>query len=241
MSSFNDQLLYEFMTNFYGYGTYKGKMWFIGMEEGGGNSFEEIQNRLIAWEQMARLELLDIQSFHEKINMNYWFGSTAKLQTTWNKAIRVFLSSQGINPTLEMVRTYQSEQFARVNSETCILELLPLPSRSIKDWIYTQYPSLQILQNRQTYMEEVAPIRVPYIRDKISSLKPKWVVFFGLDSRYQSHWKDIANVTFKHLTRGSYSYLIADSKDTRFAISSHPATKGIKNDYFYQLGQVLAA
>lgn len=241
MSSFNDQLLYEFMTNFYGYGTYKGKMWFIGMEEGGGNSFEEIQNRLTAWEQMARLELLDIQSFHKKIEMNYWFGSTAKLQTTWNKAIRIFLSSQGKNPTPEMVRTYQSEQFARVNSETCILELLPLPSRSVKHWIYANYSSLQILQNKQTYMEEVAPIRVPYIRDKISLFKPKQVVFFGLDSRYQSHWNKIAGVTFKHLKRGSYLYLIADSKDTRFAISSHPATRGIKNDYFYQLGQVLAA
>ena len=84
------------MTNFYGYGTYKGKMWFIGMGEGGGNSFEEIQNRLTAWEQMERLELLDIRSFHEKIEMNRWFGLTAKLQTTWNKAIRIFLSSQRI-------------------------------------------------------------------------------------------------------------------------------------------------
>ena len=241
MSSFNDELLYEFMTNFYGYGTYTGKTWFIGMEEGGGNSFEEIQNRLTVWEQMASLELLDIQSFHEKIEMNHWFGSTAKLQTTWNKAIRVFLSSQGINPTSEMVRTYQSEQFARVNSETCILELLPLPSPSIKDWIYAHHSSLKILQNRQTYMEEVTSIRVPYIRDKISLFRPRQVVFFGLDSRYQLHWKDIANVTFKYLTSGSYSYLIADSKDTRFAISSHPAAKGITNDYFYQLGQVLAA
>lgn len=175
---------------------------------------------------------LDVRSFHEKIDMNRWFGSTAKLQTTWNKAIRILLSSQGINPTQEMVRTYQSEQFARVNSETCILELLPLPSRSISHWIYADYSFLEILQNRQTYIKEIAPIRVCYLKNKINSFKPKWVVFFGVNYKYQLYWNEIANVTFKRLTRGSYSYLIADSEDTRFAISLHPAAKGITNDYF---------
>lgn len=190
---------------------------------------------------MERLELLDVRSFHEKIKMNRWFGATAKLQTTWNKAIRIFLASQGINPTQEMVRTYQSEQFARVNSETCMLELLPLPSRSISHWIYADYSSLEVLQNRPTYLKEIAPIRTRYLKNKVASFKPRWVVFFGANSKYQQHWNDIAGVNFKHLTRGSYSYLIADSQDTRFAISLHPAAKGIKNDYFYQLGQVLTA
>lgn len=172
--------------------------------------------------------------------MNRWFGSTAKLQTTWNKAIRIFLSSQGINPTQEMVRTYQSEQFARVNSETCILELFPLPSRSISHWIYANYSSLETLQNRQTYTDKIAPIRVRYLKNKITSFKPRQVVFFGVDFKYQLYWNEIADVTFKRLTGGSYSYLIADSKDTRFVISLHPAAKGIKNDYFCQSGQVLA-
>jgi hypothetical protein len=87
----------------------------------------------------------------------------------------------------------------------------------------------------------LAPIREDYLKKKITLCKPRWVVFFGVNSKYQSYWNKIAGVTFKHLTRGSYSYLIADSKDTRFAISSHPATKGIQNDYFYELGQVLTA
>ena len=46
---FNDQLLNEFVEKFYGYGDYNGQFWFIGMEEGGGNSFSEIDNRLNAW------------------------------------------------------------------------------------------------------------------------------------------------------------------------------------------------
>ena len=44
----NDQLLTEFFQNFYGYGNYRGQFWFIGMEEGSGNSFSEINTRLSA-------------------------------------------------------------------------------------------------------------------------------------------------------------------------------------------------
>lgn len=38
---FDDQLLGEFVHNFYGYGSYGGQFWFIGMEEGGGDSFSQ--------------------------------------------------------------------------------------------------------------------------------------------------------------------------------------------------------
>jgi hypothetical protein len=36
---FDDQLLERFMCTFYGYGNYRGAYWFVGMEEGGGDSF----------------------------------------------------------------------------------------------------------------------------------------------------------------------------------------------------------
>lgn len=51
METFNDDDLSQFMKTFYGYGTLSAKFWFIGMEEGGGNSFTEVQARLSAWEQ----------------------------------------------------------------------------------------------------------------------------------------------------------------------------------------------
>ncbi len=41
---FNDQLLQNFMQRFYGYGTYAGDYWFVGMEEGGGNLLVEKPN-----------------------------------------------------------------------------------------------------------------------------------------------------------------------------------------------------
>jgi hypothetical protein len=44
--SSNDQLLSHFMQTFYGYGNYQGDYWFIGMEEGGGDTWAEVQQRL---------------------------------------------------------------------------------------------------------------------------------------------------------------------------------------------------
>ena len=38
---FDDSLLETFAETFYGYGNYNGPYWFIGMEEGGGDSFDQ--------------------------------------------------------------------------------------------------------------------------------------------------------------------------------------------------------
>ena len=41
---FDDELLQAYIDTFYGFGKYEGKYWFIGMEEGGGGTFEEIES-----------------------------------------------------------------------------------------------------------------------------------------------------------------------------------------------------
>jgi hypothetical protein len=50
----DESLLQEFMSNFYGYGNYAAPYWFIGMEEGGGDTIEEITRRLTVWDQRGR-------------------------------------------------------------------------------------------------------------------------------------------------------------------------------------------
>ena len=79
---FNDQLLNEFVENFYGYGDYNGQFWFIGMEEGGGNSFSEIDNRLNAWTLRGKHELEDLAQYHAEIGLTDWFNDNPKLQST---------------------------------------------------------------------------------------------------------------------------------------------------------------
>jgi hypothetical protein len=48
------------MHNFYGYGDYRGAYWFVGMEEGGSDSFDEVAKRLRLWDERGRRELEDV-------------------------------------------------------------------------------------------------------------------------------------------------------------------------------------
>ena len=43
----NDRLLNDFISSFFGYGNYRGDCWFIGMEEGGGGTLDEVSRRFV--------------------------------------------------------------------------------------------------------------------------------------------------------------------------------------------------
>ena len=52
MDHFDDTLLADFAQTFYGYGDYNGDYWFVGMEEGGGDSFQYIENCIVTWDRL---------------------------------------------------------------------------------------------------------------------------------------------------------------------------------------------
>jgi hypothetical protein len=134
--SLNGYPLSEFIENFYGYGNYDGDYWFIGKEEGGGNTLNEIQERLSLWERRGKRELEDIADYHIALGDKRYFTHPFAIQSTWNKLIRMVLAVQQEPQTTDMVRTYQREKLGRLDGDTCLLELLPLPSRSTGEWIY---------------------------------------------------------------------------------------------------------
>jgi hypothetical protein len=81
---FNDLALEEYATNFLGYGRLDAPVWFIGMEKGGGNSFEEITRRIEAWAELGRNSAEDIYRYHVAIGIQEWFsGPRPRLQSTW--------------------------------------------------------------------------------------------------------------------------------------------------------------
>lgn len=73
METLNDDDLRQFIKTFYGYGNLASRFWFIGMEEGGGNSFAEVQARLSVWMQLGKPELADLRDFHLLIGMPEFF------------------------------------------------------------------------------------------------------------------------------------------------------------------------
>ena len=231
----DDQLLEGFIHEFYGYGNYAGTYWFIGMEEGGGNKFKEIADRLNAWQKMGKHELEDLEKYHVEIRRPYYFNDQAKLQPTWNKLIRILLSSKNsvLKIEKEEVREYQKMLLGRLNGETCLVELLPLPSPSRNRWFYAQHSRLPYLTTREKYEQTLYPDRISHLRQRINEYKPKVVIFYG--SGYREYWKSIAKIDFSE----SHGISIGRSESTLFIITKHPSTKGITNEYFHQVGKII--
>ncbi len=236
----DDHLLQNYIDTFRGYGNYRGDFWFIGKEEGGGGSIDDVRQRLTAWSGRGRRELEDVYDYHEAIGVTHLFGQHPKIQPTWGKLIRSLLKAKGQEATLDQIRGYQGQNLARAGGETCLLELLPLPSPNAGRWLYSDYSQLLQLRERQVYKEFYAAQRANDIRQRILEYKPRVVVFYSSDAWYQQWWNIIAaGVRFSSHVREGFQY--GDDGSTLFVITKHPTARGVTNQYFEAIGDLIAA
>ncbi len=240
---FNDELLKSFISNFYGYGNYKGKYWFVGLEQGGGNSFNEIEQRLNIWAQNNKPELEDAAEYHNAIGLGHFFDATKpKQQSTWARLIRTIYGFEGNHHTdilAKQVSTYQRDKFLRRDSDSCSIELLPLPSPSMNDWLYAKHSTLDELQSRKRYREQFSEQRATVIRRRIVEYRPQLVMFYGLHPEYRVWWEKIANQTFSEKSvTDKLSAEFAFNEHTVFIISRHPVAHGTTNEYWHNVGRI---
>ena len=231
----NDKFLEHFIWTYYGSGNYAGNYWFIGMEEGGGTTFKRVQKRLETWQTLGEEELVDLYDFHAGINYLDYFKDPVKLQHTWMQQARIILASKGLPSTREQIRTYQRNIIGRKNSESCLLELLPLPSPNTSTWHYNQWSTLSYLKDRKAYREYCIPRRIDHIQTQIKIHLPKVVVFFS--TSYTPYWQQIAGKAVSFQDKEGFS--LGKSASTTFVICKHPAARGIPNAYFEKIGLYL--
>jgi hypothetical protein len=231
---FDDQLLDEFVHNFYGYGNYCGRFWFIGMEEGGGATFSEVANRLEAWTRRDRREIDDVAEYLAAIGITYLHNNRPRLQSTWSGLIRILLSSEGQVPTTEQVREYQRISLGRLTGNTYLAELFPLPSPSLGHWLYAQHSALPYLVDRKTYRQHCFTFRSAYLRKRIGEERPVVVVFYGFS--YRMYWQEVAGVDLLPEPDGVYT---GRNGSTLFIVTRHPADRGVTNEYFHQVGRLI--
>lgn len=225
------------MHGFYGYGNYKAPFWFIGMEEGGGGSLDEIRQRLATWDMRGHRELEDVADYHRAFGITKHWDEPVRLQSTWNKLIRVLMSIKRQEHSQQDLKDYQRDHLGRANDETCLLELMPLPSPGTSKWLYGDISSLPYLANRQSYLEEVAPLRIRHIRSQIASYNPPVVLFYSLG--YMNYWQEIAGVDLEQQKiEGIYS---AHTKKTLFVVMKHPQAHSTGNEYFWHVGKWIFA
>lgn len=233
----DDELLLKFINTFYGSGNFQGRFWFVGMEEGGGKSFDEIESRLIAWKELGAGELVDLYDFHSKINVHEYHSDPIKLQKTWGQLIRIYLSAQKNLLTTENLKSYQKAHLGRADDDTCLLELMPLVSPGIGQWNYQKWSKMPSLQSRNVYLATYIQSRCDHIRAMILTRSPKVVVFYG--NSYQKWWKQIAGeeVVFGQIQ----NVLYGNNAATNFVISQHPSARNCTNAYFESIGKNIAS
>ena len=231
MALLDDDAVTTFIETFYGYGNWSAPVWFVGMEEGGGGTPEEIAKRIAAWAQRGRNELEDLVEYHHAIGVTRHFGG----QSTWAKLIRILCAIRGETPTQDDVRRVQADRFGRRNGDTALLELLPLPSRRMNQWMHAQLTTIPYLATREAYAAQVRPARVHRLRERLEAYRPRFVIFYG--AAYLSWWSEIAGVAL--VIDSNAGFAIAAREGTTFGVTKHPAARGLTTDYFARFGEAI--
>ena len=251
----DSRLLQKYIEHFYGYGELTADFWYIGMEEAGGETEDEIVQRVIRWDELGQGTVVDNADLHEAvqdkrgISLSYLFKQPVKIQRTWAKLIRIYIATKGqCNVSVEAVRNCQSSFWGRRGSNTCLLELMPLPSPNVKMWNYGDWSNLPELSTRAEYQLQLTDCRLEKLRGLIHEHKPRCVVFYSVGRKYLSHWSDIAGVdigtiepesvcTGKKGTQFTAKFVL--SGETLYSVVSHPSTWGITNKYYTTVGNII--
>jgi hypothetical protein len=193
----DDGLLASYCENFFGYGNFASRFWFVGKQEGGGGDITDAKRRLDAWSKLGRPTLADCARFHAEIG---WVEINTKVQPTWGAFIRIVheLTSnrpvQSVHPG-EVLR-YQRENLGRLHGDNCVIDLLPLatPRVSSEHWNWNRWSNLPWLSNATTFQRWIIPIRIARIRTKLQKLDTVRVIFFGTQRPFPYWWQQICEV-----------------------------------------------
>jgi len=78
------------------------------------------------------------------------------------------------------------------------------------------------------------------IEKRIKEHQPKAVVFYGMG--YEYFWRRITEkITDLEFLPTSEGFLICQNSQTVFVIAKHPVARGLKNEYFHNIGRSIAA
>ncbi len=148
------ELLENRINEFWGYGNLKSDIWFVGMEEGfkGGS---ELETQLNKTNEKSVIDIKDMENVEAHMQ---WFNVKPKLQRTWSKLIIILLMiSNQSNPDNESIRSFQKDGLGSKNGNHCLLDLMPLSSKSTTNWMYSDC-GLDYLESRKSYLKKVSSI-----------------------------------------------------------------------------------
>ena len=194
---FEPKVLQHWIENFYGYGSWHARIWFIAFEEAGGDIPEEIADRLNYFynlQQYSEGDLCDIRDMSRQVTFrvegpraekftnlyDYRFGNHATLHGLWKNLIAFAHGYQ--NEDLPDLITYQKNSFALPSlANEALIPLYPLPTHD-HAWYYAwlDLPQFPFLKSRSLFQEYVYAGRMQTILQNIKVYKPDVVVMYAM-------------------------------------------------------------
>jgi hypothetical protein len=196
-----EQALKHWIENFYGYGSWNARYWFVSYEDGGGDLPEEVAEKINHFQKVHPAtdtpSLTDIRELYRNVTFRldgpkaelftnrheYRFGVNAIQNNVW-KNLLTFLHSyrkQNVPDLLD----YQRHKFASPSAhQEALIQLYPLPSPHNHAWYYSwlDMPNLGFLKSRALYEEHVYDRRIQTILSNIVKFKPELVLMYGMNN-----------------------------------------------------------
>ncbi len=212
-----EERLAYWINNFYGYGTWNARIWFIGYEEGGGDLPEEVAEKFNYLYSGHRTfsTLCDVREVYRHVafrqsgakanlisnHYEYRFDRNATLHGVWKNLIAFAHGYR--KEALTDILTYQKEQFLLPDAgREALIKLYPLPCPHNHGWYYSwlDLPRLGFLKSRTLYEEHVYDMRIQHILENMSAYRPDVVLMYGMNNitrLKQSVQKFFPDVSFK--------------------------------------------
>ena len=206
MLSFHRMLIKEtpfrhWIDNFYGYGSWHARIWFIAHEEGGGDLPEEVADKLNYFynthTSSTQPTLCDIRELYRHVAVSFdgpkaglyknqfefRFDTNAVLHGVWKNLIAFEHGYR--DKDLPDLLAYQKNSFVSASDPNeALIRLFPLPSPHNHGWYYSwlDLPQFPFLKSRGLYQEQVYQDRIQGILANIATYKPDVVLMYGMEN-----------------------------------------------------------
>ena len=189
------------INHFYGYGSWNAPIWFVALEDGGGNVPEEVADKLSFFSnthgQVTGPTLSDLREMYRHLVFRferskadeftnlyeYRFGNDAKLHWLWKNLIAFVHGYR--NEELADVLAYQKNSFVLQSTPNeTLIRLYPLPNPHHHAWYYgwLDMPQFPFLKSRALYQEHVYENRMRTLLHSIATYKPEVVLMYGMEN-----------------------------------------------------------
>jgi hypothetical protein len=163
-------------------------------------------------------------------------------QTTWRALIRFAEATEGRTGLgAEDVKAIQATKLGRLGTDAglTLLELLPLPNRSLAGWGYSDsrfHRALPEMASRRLYQAAWLPERAAKLRELIEAHRPRAVLMYGLG--YRTTWEAVCGPLTPIPELEAFAGSLGDSS---VVLAKGPSAFGVTSEYWERLGSWVRA